>query len=139
MKQYGVFKTILIPLDGSQLAEAALDHGETLARKFNSRLILLRVCTAAAQVDPVSGLDSRQVYLDQLAKVLREASLEVETRLHKGDPGKVIIEIAESSEIDLVILSSHGRTGLARWVYGSVAEKILHEARCPMMLIRAQS
>lgn len=134
-----MFKTILIPLDGSSLAEAALEHGEVLARKFNSRIILLRVCTAAAQVDPVSGLDSRQIYLEQVAKGLRESSLEVETRLQKGDPGRVIIEVAESTEIDLVILSSHGRTGLARWVYGSVAEKILHEARCPMMLIRAQS
>ena len=134
-----MFKTILIPLDGSSLAEAALEHGEVLARKFNSRIILLRVCTAAAQVDPVSGLDSRQIYLEEVAKGLRESSLEVETRLQKGDPGRVIIEVAESTEIDLVILSSHGRTGLARWVYGSVAEKILHEARCPMMLIRAQS
>ena len=134
-----MFKTILIPLDGSSLAEAALEHGEVLARKFNSRIILLRVCTAAAQVDPVSGLDSRQIYLEEVAKGLRESSLEVETRLQKGDPGRVIIEMAESTEIDLVILSSHGRTGLARWVYGSVAEKILHQARCPMMLIRAQS
>ena len=134
-----MFKTILIPLDGSSLAEAALEHGEVLARKFNSRIILLRVCTAAAQVDPVSGLDSRQIYLEEVAKGLRESSLEVEIRLQKGDPGRVIIEVAESTEIDLVILSSHGRTGLARWVYGSVAEKILHEARCPMMLIRAQS
>lgn len=134
-----MFKTILIPLDGSGLAEAALEHGEVLARKFNSRIILLRVCTAAPQLDPVSGLDSRQIYLEQVAKGLRESSLEVETRLQKGDPGRVIIEMAETTEIDLVILSSHGRTGLARWVYGSVAEKILHEARCPMMLIRAQS
>ena len=90
------------------------------------------------KADPVSGLQPRQLYLEDLAKNLRERGLEVECRIEQGDPASKIIELAESDAIDLVVMSSHGRTGLARWVYGSVAEKVLHNARCPLMLVRNQ-
>lgn len=131
-----MFRTILVPLDGSPKAEQALPHVETMARQFNSTVLLVRVCTAEAKIDPVSGLDTRQVYLNGIADNLKSMGLAVNTHLTKGDPSAVLVELANQQNIDLVVLSSHGRTGLARLVYGSVAEKVLHRARCPMLLVR---
>ena len=132
-----MFKRILVPLDGSPLAEKSLSHAQALGHKFGSHLLLLRVSTTDKKNDPVTGQDPRMVYLEQIAVDLRESGLAVECRVQGGDPSSAIIELAESDKVDLVVMTSHGRTGLARWVYGSVAEKVLHHARCPLMFVRA--
>lgn len=134
-----MFKRILVPLDGSQLAETAIPHAEALAQKSQGKILLIRISSKPDEkVDPVTGLQPRQVYLDEKAQKLRDNGIEVECRVQQGDPASKIIELAESDAIDLVVMSSHGRTGLARWVYGSVAEKVLHNARCPLLLVRNQ-
>ena len=134
-----MFQRLLVPLDGSLLAETALVHAEALARNFQSKILLLRVNNSTdlkGSTDPVTQQEPRLVYLESLARGLREGGVEVECRVQAGDPSSCIIELAESDAVDLVVMSSHGRTGLARWVYGSVAEKVLHNVRCPMMLVR---
>ena len=75
-------------------------------------------------------------YLEQLAEPLREKGLNVETVVRSGDAASQIVELAESEHVDLVVMSSHGRTGLTRWIYGSVAERVLHNARCSLLVVR---
>lgn len=147
------FRTILVPLDGSELSEKALSPAariaEALARRATDetvRLILLRVVSPVALVaaDPMlydeltrMGSDEAQAYLNTAAGALSPGGATVETHVVLGSPADAIVHFAEEHAVDLMVMSSHGRTGSRRWVYGSVAEKVLHHAPCATAIIRA--
>lgn len=147
------FRTILVPLDGSALAEKALASGLKLAEAMAAhavdervRLVLLRVVGPVALVaaDPMlydelmrMGVDEAQVYLNTVVETLPTGPVEVEVQAVSGAPADAIVHYAEEHGVDLIVMSSHGRTGSSRWVYGSVAEKVLHHAPCATIIIRA--
>lgn len=140
-----MFDRILVPLDGSSLAECVLPHVIALAQAFESQVTLLRVLerTAAGQVssvDPV-GWHLRKAeaesYLDGEAARLQKAGLRTERALLEGQAAERIIEFARDRSIDLLILSSHGQSGLSGWNISSIVQKIILRAYVPVMIVRA--
>lgn len=140
-----MFDHILVPLDGSRLAETVLPHLVAMAAAFGSRVTLLRVAEQESggqtrSVDPMDWRISRaqaKAYLDEQASRLAEAGLEPETALLEGQPADRIIEHAHGNEVDLILVSSHGRSGLSRWNISSVVQKIILQAHTSTMIVRA--
>lgn len=143
------YRHFLVPLDGSQLAAAALIPAAALAQQLNGRLSLLRVIhpahlsletdTMKKQSDYLETQDyaEGEAYLQQAAATLT-ANTRKETGMIKGPAADAIIDYAESHQIDLIIMSSHGRSGIARWIYGSVTEKVLRGANCATLVVHHQ-
>ena len=135
-------KKILVPLDGSRLAETALGEAIELARN-SATLVLLRAAEAARvpMADPtdaqVTVVREAESYLEGVAERMRAAGVaDVQTSVWYGAPGEAIVEAARVREIDLIVMSTHGRSGLGRLVFGSVAETVLRGATTPILLIR---
>ncbi len=143
-----MYQNILVPLDGSALAEAALHHAEALALEFKSSITLLRVIVSPYQliapdlvlsgtVTELPGLrDQAAQYLQGVSGELREKGIAYQTVILDGPVPDAIADYARAEKIDLIVMSTHGRGGISRWVYGSVAEKVLQAAPCPVLLIR---
>ena len=146
-----MYQTILVPLDGSKRAERILKHVEELARRFNSRVIFLQVVTAPNLVGyDESGILLYNHHLEQLAKEVesylnslkgefREKGIEAKTCVVGGQVVGQIIDCALEENADLVAMSSHGRTGLARAFYGSVTAGVLNLIDRPLLIIRSRS
>jgi nucleotide-binding universal stress UspA family protein len=148
-----VYKKILVPLDGSKLAEVVLPHVEQLAWELGSSLILLRVVkpprsTEAPWAEDMMALNQEreavfrrdaETYLSARRGELRGKGIEISTYVITSESvAGAILDFAEQQAVDLIAMSTHGRSGLSRWVYGSVAEKVLQGAACPVLLIRAR-
>jgi nucleotide-binding universal stress UspA family protein len=143
-----MYKRILVPLDGSPLAEAALAHAETLAQQFASEVLLLRVVVSPyAIIAPdlvLAGYDSNhqqfedqaEHYLQAVAGKLAARQIKVRTMTCDGPVAEAILDRARENQIDLIVMSTHGRGGVSRWVYGSVADRLLQAAPCPVLLVR---
>ncbi|MFC1891705.1 universal stress protein [Thermodesulfobacteriota bacterium] len=170
-----MYEKILIPLDGSKLAECVLPHVEAIATGCQTPEVMLISITelikvrqvfadggstlgqqmldgtvgtavpspeapSGAQVyDGVLGKMDTQArkYLDRIAKDLEgRGILNVTTKVLLGDPAAEIAALAEEGACDLIIMASHGRTGPARWVFGSVSEKVFRSSCVPVMMIR---
>lgn len=151
-----IYKNILVPLDGSELAEKAVRPAFRVATSMAERsvavagdtvrLVLLRVVSPIMLVaaDPMLydemtrlNIDEAQAYLNTVRLSLPPDQIHVETRVISGPPADSIVQFAEENQVDLILMSSHGRTGSSRWVYGSVAEKVMHHAPCATVIIRA--
>ena len=142
-----MYKTILVPLDGSKCAESILPHVESLAKAFESEIILLRVVdnapasvtTTAAQIrkeDFESDQETTESYLGEKADELRKKGLNVRTLILYGAAVKSIIEAAGEQKVDLITMGSHGRSGISQAFYGSVAAGVLNRVDRPLLLIR---
>ena len=141
-----MFDHILVPLDGSALAECVLPHAVALARAFESRLTLLQVLehpSSSSQTRPVDAVDwhfgkaEARRYLDEITTRLRETGLRTENTLLEGQAAERIIEFARDQDANLIVLSSHGRSGLSGWNVSSVVQKIILRACIPIMIVRA--
>jgi len=141
-----MFEHILIPLDGSQLAECVLAHSLAIARAFQSRITLLQVVerTGAERdsrlVDPLTWhirKTEANSYLEGVATRLREAGAEVDYTIREGQAPEEIIEFAHNSRVNLICLSSHGQSGLSGWNINSVVQKVVLRAYVPMLIARA--
>jgi nucleotide-binding universal stress UspA family protein len=145
------FKRILVPLDGSPLAERALPLATSLAQKFDSEIILLRILDVSTLTLPTWHMEAPpdwiveahehiheevKNYLKTQQDQLRQQGFEVRTLLRGASPAEGILEIAETQEVDLIVMSTHGRSGLTRWALGSVADKVMGHSHCPVLLIR---
>jgi nucleotide-binding universal stress UspA family protein len=141
-----MFEHILIPLDGSPLAECVLPHGITFAKTFGARLNVVQVLESKEErglsrvIDPLEWRylqAEAKAYLDEVAGRLQAAGSEPETVLLEGAPAERVIEHSRSSGIRLIILSSHGRSGLSGWNVSSVVQKIMARAHVSFLLIPA--
>jgi len=145
------FKYILVPLDGSPLAERALPAAIALAQKFRSQIILLRVLDIPVSTTPTSHpevaigwvREARQQahqeaesYLAAVQGELDRQGIKTRILLRDTAPAQDILDVADAEDIDLIIMSSHGRGGSAFWTFGSVAEKVARHSPCPVLLIR---
>ena len=138
-----MFNTILVPLDGSTLSERALPVALALARNTAAQVILARVPTgedAQTMADgrrPEQARGDAQVYLDTLRLSHQQPGLNLRTRLMTGDVASTIVDTAATERADLIVMSTHGYSGVTRWLLGSVTEKVLRTAPCPVLAVRA--
>ncbi len=142
------YKKILVPLDGSEFAERALGPAMSIAEPMEAEVVLFRVAQPIPRTQALAEMPD--VYADIVAAAYREAeaylqqvrtrlaypNLSIEHRDGEGGVARQILSFAAESGVDLVVMSSHGRTGVRRWMYGSVAEKILHGCGCSTLIIR---
>lgn len=141
-----MFKNILVPLDGSTLAECVLPHALSLSTALDSHAILLHVLerprdTGSLQpVDPLKWVlrkHEAEGYLKRLSIRFQETGLDVEYALQEGPPAEVIINHSNLANVDMIILSTHGSSGLSGWNVSSVVQKIILRANKSVMLVRA--
>lgn len=135
---------ILVPLDGSALAEAALAAALETAQASGARLLLLRAAHAHTfpGVDPTDAevrvVGEAETYLRGLAERLATQGVaDVQTSVWYGPAPEAIVEAARFHRVDLIVMSTHGRSGLGRLILGSVAEAVLRGTRTPILLVRA--
>jgi nucleotide-binding universal stress UspA family protein len=143
-----MYERVLIPVDGSELAEAILPFAERIAGPADAEIVLLGVVEppsplgglATGGVDGAEALSLRQLevrkYLAGVATRLEARGLRVRTRLALGTPAAEIAETARAERADLIAMTTHGRSGLRRAVFGSVAEQVLRSAPVPVLMIR---
>jgi len=150
-----MYKKILVPLDGSKLAECALPHVEELAKCSDTEEVILVSVTERVQgyrafEDPSQPLGQRLVpeavgkkekqaqrYLGRIAKAMEAKGIKVDTEVLLGDPAEEIVIYAKHPGCDLILMSSHGRSGLSRWTHGSVAERVFRSSPVPVLMVRA--
>jgi nucleotide-binding universal stress UspA family protein len=146
---------VLVPLDGSELAQSALDHAlELLGTGSAITLVTVLEPQEIALSDfypstiiPRSNEDEKstyaaiaraQAYLKRLAQDIEEVhGYQVRTQVEVGDPATRIADYAESLKVDAIVMSTHGRSGISRWLFGSVTQKVLSAAPCPVFVIPA--
>jgi len=149
-----MYSRILVPLDGSKRAEKILAHVEELARRYDAEVVFLQVveCPSVVSGFVVSPFDEEQrhkegqrrkeeveSYLAALQSAFREKGITVRTLLRHGPIVEAILDAAKREDADLIALASHGRSGMSRVFYGSVAAGVLHRADRPLLLIRSRS
>lgn len=137
---------ILLPLDGSVLAEQVLPHAVSLTEAFGSKLTLLRVVhqhedsDSSGFVNPVDWQMRKaeaEAYLTMVQDRLEEVEIECEVQLVEGKPAKQIVDFAQHNHVQMIIMSSHGSSGVSEWNINSTVQKVLLRARMPVMIIRA--
>ncbi|MSQ11842.1 MAG: universal stress protein [Dehalococcoidia bacterium] len=146
-----MYERILVPLDGSELAEAVLPVAEQMAKGLGARLDLLSIVeedVVAAIANPMGGRYAAQVeasaqtvakdYLAKVADRLKLPKDKVKTKVMVAMVPEAIVREAEKGPGTLIVLSTHGRSGVGRWVLGSVADKVLHATKAPLLLYRAR-
>jgi nucleotide-binding universal stress UspA family protein len=137
------FRRILVPLDGSELAERAMVPALALAVAMSAKLFLIRVAIPLSlNLDPKLYQRTIKLRQDEAKQYLRSiqsrfslSQADIETQVLVGRAARSIINFAKENDIDLIAMSSHGRSGINRWVYGSVADKVLHSAHCAKVII----
>jgi nucleotide-binding universal stress UspA family protein len=141
----------MVPLDGSRRAEAILGHVERMAECFGSKIIFVRVvdppfwlgtaedAAMAGQIDQMyrQAQEEAEHYLKSIRGEFREKGLRAEMRVVQGPVVEAIVNAACAYNPDLIAIASHGRTGLAGVVYGSVATGVLHKSDRPMLVVRS--
>jgi nucleotide-binding universal stress UspA family protein len=135
-------KRILVPLDGSAQAEMVIPHAREMAKAFHAELVLFRVAVASpVALDPVmawgSAVEQARNYVADVVERHRDGEVEITAKARWGDPVEEILAYVDEGHIDLIAMTTHGRTGLRRWVVGSVAENVLRGASVPVLLVRA--
>jgi nucleotide-binding universal stress UspA family protein len=146
---------ILVPLDGSKLAECSLPYIEELAKNKNTKdVILFRVFeqpvissdyppnmpeTWEQHVDQIVKGTKQQanLYLDEISKQLKVAGVNARIESCLGNPAEEIVNYAEKNHVNLIVIASHGRSGVSRWALGSVAEKVFRSTNIPVLMIKA--
>jgi len=154
-------RMVLVPLDGSKLAESVLPHVETLVKQRGAELVdvvLLRVCEPMAiptydepevsgvpwnwgeymDQEVARGKQAANEYLTRIEKRLKDSSISARSVVLEGKAADVIVDYAQKNPFNLIVMATHGRSGLSRWVYGSVAENILQGVSSPIFLVKPQ-
>ncbi len=153
-------RTIMVPLDGSELAESVLPHVEALAKQRGSEpidVVLLRICETPVtpsysmpelstaeplnlgeymQQETARCKQAAQEYLAGIEKRLQESHIKVQSEVLVGKAADEIVDYANKHPFNIIVMTTHGRSGLSRWVYGSVADNVLQEVSSPVLLIR---
>ncbi len=142
-----MYDTVLIPSDGSEHAVRAAEHGVYLARAFDATVHLLNVVDIQAAAGPFNAGGVNEAFVERLesdgraaieaAEAVASEEDRVETALVRGSPAEAILEYGAENGIDLIAMGTHGRTGLERYVAGSVTERVLRLAEVPVLTVRA--
>ncbi|MEW6721484.1 MAG: universal stress protein [Thermodesulfobacteriota bacterium] len=144
-----MYKKILVPLDGSALAERAIWHAGEIARGADAEILLLQAVYVPMPVVPESALltegklleevaKSASEYLDRIGAEMRAAGHRVRTIIDERPPAEAILHVAEQERADLIVMSTHGRSGLSRLMLGSIAENVLRHTHCTIMFVKPE-
>jgi nucleotide-binding universal stress UspA family protein len=125
--------TVIVPLDGSELAVQALPDAKAIAEKSNTPLQLVWV---VAQDAPASARDEAQAYLREQAKAFGDRA---QTSVRMGHPAEQIVKAADEATEPIIVMTTHGRSGFSRLIHGSVAEHVVRESQAPVLLIRHET
>jgi len=143
-----MYQRILVPLDGSELAEVVFTYAKELAGRLDLEIILLHVYSPNAS----GAVPMRQAYIERATEIIRRQSREVQERtgikpggkpvevqgeLVVGYAAEEILRYADENAVDLILMATHGRSGIRRWTMGSVADKVLRATKVPVLLVRA--
>ncbi len=147
MPQFGKFKNILCPIDFEQNSLDALAVARDLAQESSAKLRLLHVARVPASDMDVPlpfAADPRweraaRARLERIARDQLEGKVAFEIRVVSGTPDVDVLRLADELHTDLIVMATHGRKGLKHFVLGSVAERVVREARCPVLTIRTGS
>lgn len=146
-----MYERVLVPLDGSRLAEAVLPFAEKIAGPLDAEILLVRVvepipgavALASGETGSAEALLHDQMaakwYLSDLAERLGQRGLRVRTFVPLGVPDTEIVAVADAEKADLIAMTTHGRSGLGRLVFGSVAEAVLRAASVPVLMFKASA
>jgi nucleotide-binding universal stress UspA family protein len=147
-----MYQHIMVPLDGSELAECVLPHVEALAAGCDvSRVTLVRVVTplhlyggAESGLSPeerqrveADSTDVARAYLDRMVTRLADMGVSAQSEVLFGNIIDRLVDYADKNGVDLIIIATHGRSGVSRWVWGSVADRALRSAKMPVLMVRA--
>jgi nucleotide-binding universal stress UspA family protein len=149
-----VYKKIMVPLDGSKLAECVLPHVETIIKGCKSPQVLLvravepitipygREAAKVTSIEQLTALETHnkldaEKYLERIVAHLRKTGANVNADVIYGKAAETLSEFAIKNDVDLVVIATHGRSGISRWVWGSVAERLLHSICVPVLIVRA--
>jgi len=154
LHQKRLVRKVMVPLDGSPIAEQALAHAEIVARALGSELLLFHVFEPmrkypggtvyrALPDEMVNEENDRRKqaglsYLDEISKKLNAPDLSLSIEVTRGSPADRILDYAETHGTDLIAMSTHGRSGIGRWVFGSVTDKVLHSGDTAVLVVRAR-
>ncbi len=146
-----MYKTMLVPLDGSKRAERILRHVEELAQRYDATVVFLRVVEPVLVRATLEGAypvleqqeferrrEEAESYLAARQGEFREKGIEARARVVHGPVVEAIIDAAERERADLIAIASHGRSGLSRVFYGSVAAGVLHRVDRPLLVVRSR-
>jgi nucleotide-binding universal stress UspA family protein len=151
-----MYERVLVPLDGSKVGEAALDHVERLLSKISpdvkTEVIIFQVLTSLTHY-VIAGEASVQVpytdkeianitkkakeYLSKATECLKNKGINIKTKVATGKAAEEIVKAADEFKVDLIAMSTHGRSGLSRLTFGSITDKVLHTAGMPVLVVRA--
>jgi nucleotide-binding universal stress UspA family protein len=149
-----MIKHILVPLDGSPLAEAVLPHVRDLAKKLGARVTFIQVVSlapAAMTVEPSAGamidpgilteqmeIEAQEAerYLEELRERWQRERIVARWEVLRGAPASSIVEFASKGNIDLIAMSTRGRSGLGRLVFGSVTDEVMRTAGKPLLIVK---
>ena len=145
-----MYRSILVPLDGSKTAEVVLPYAKELAGRLDLDLYFLHVC----EPDTTETATTDQIYINDIAQKLKYDIKEIQAETGAGTTNRTletigeiiyghaaeeIINYVEKRDIDLILLSTHGHSGIKQWAMGNNADKVLRKARCPTLLVKAAS
>jgi len=147
-----MYQHILVPLDGSELAECVLPHVKAIS--IGCTVVKVTLIRGVEPLHIRGGLESHisaeersrieeqatvnaKEYLEKVAAQLKDEGISAGVEIIHGDIVNTLIEYANEKEVDLIIIASHGRGGISRWVWGSITDRILRAACVPVMMIRA--
>ena len=148
-----MYQKIMVPLDGSELAECVLPHVEAFISQCQIRtIVFVRVleaitpAVAGEYAINVEDLESREAnrkasaeeYLNQIMKRMKPGETRLEKEVLIGRPADKLADYADQNDVDLILMATHGRSGVSRWVRGSVADRILRAASVPVLMVRAR-
>lgn len=142
-------KQILIPIDFSDYSDQALRWGVSLAQKYGAQLLLLHVIPEV--LEEVSARESAgeqlvidltaevEAHLHEIARQGLKEGVAVDVRVADGEPADAILRMARQEKVDLIVMGTHGRTGLSHLLLGSTAEAVVRAAACPVFTVRASA
>jgi len=149
-----MYKKIMVPLDGSELAECVFPHLEAIVKGCRSPEVIVvqaveplsvpygREVAQFTSLEQVKAFETHQKveaekYLKGIVARLRKAGVNARADLVYGKAGETLSDYVPKNKIDLVIIATHGRSGVSRWVWGSVADRLIHSINVPVLMVRA--
>lgn len=145
-------KKILVPTDFSQYSDVALQEAVDIASQYNAKVVLLHVidenirqCAAdyclssevVSQLERESLTTSKEKLRNEVDSLKEKKPVEIDYDIRKGSPADAILEEQQEKGIDLIVIPSHGKSGILKHLIGSVTDKVVRSAKCPVMVVRA--
>lgn len=132
-----MYEHVLVPTDGSDGTQPAIEHGTTIADRFGATLHALSVITEGPYDSPAALEERAERAVERVERTARNDGVDVVTTVSEGVPHEEIVAYATGNDVDMIVMGTQGRTGLDRVLVGSVAEQVVRNAPMPVVTVRA--